>query len=108
MKISQQVENILKVSTQARNSDKELIILYMQKFGMELSDKQIKKFREMPSTETIRRVRQQLQEQGKYPASPEVDKARFEKYKEVKANIKSGSTEELLEGQGYKVLPWGT
>lgn len=84
MKVVDQVENILKASHKARNSDKELLIIYMQKFGLELTPRQVELFKEMPSTETIRRVRQQLQMEGKYPASEEVDNARFEKYKEVK------------------------
>ena len=107
LKISEQVENILKVSVDARNSDKELIILYMQKFGMELTPKQIQTFREMPSTETIRRVRQQLQERGMYEATEEVNEARYNKFKEVQTNIKSESAESLIEKQGYKVLEWG-
>lgn len=107
MKISQQVENILKVSREARNSDKELLIIYMQKFGMNLSEEQKDTFRNMPSTETIRRTRQQLQQECKYPADESVDQARFDKFKEVKQNIKYESPESLLEAQGYKVLPFG-
>jgi len=107
LKISEQVENILKFSKDARNSDKELIILYMQKFGMDLTPQQIQTFREMPSTETIRRVRQQLQEQGKYEADDSVNEARYNKFTKVRANIKSENAESLIEKQGYKVLPWG-
>lgn len=107
MKISQQVENILKASREARNSDKELLIIYMQKFGMELTPKQIALFKKMPSTETIRRTRQQLQQEGKYPADESVDQARFDKFKEVKQNIKYETPESLLETMGYKVLPFG-
>ena len=81
----------------ARNSDRELIIIYMQKFGMNLTPQQIQKFRDMPSVETIRRVRQKLQEQGKFPADQAVDDARFSKYQNVRANIVSESPEKLLE-----------
>ena len=86
MKLTEQVENILRVSKKARNSDKELLIIYMQKFGMNLSDAQIDKFKDMPSMESITRARRILQEQGKYEATEEVDEARFEKYQEAKNN----------------------
>jgi len=102
----EQVANILKVSSAARNSDRELLILYMQKFGMELTLKQIEKFRKMPSTETIRRSRQAIQEQGKYLASPAVEEERFRKYKQMK-NMPFEDPEELLKKQGYTVRPWG-
>lgn len=36
MKTSFRVENILQASRAARNSDKELLIIYMQKSGMNL------------------------------------------------------------------------
>jgi hypothetical protein len=107
MKVQDQVENILKVSGKARNSDRELLIIYMQKFGLELTERQEAKLRDMPAFETIRRVRQKLQEEGKYPASKEVEEARYNKYKNVKHNIQYENPEVLLEQQGYKVLPWG-
>lgn len=107
MKILEQVENIMKFSHAARNSDKELLVIYMQKFGLDLTPRQVELFKKMPSVETIRRSRQIIQEQGKYPADPAVDEARFKKYQEVKYNIKQEEPEKLLEAQGYKVLEWG-
>lgn len=107
MKISDRVENILKVSHGARNSDRELLIIYMQKFGVNLSETQMAKIREMPSFETIRRIRQKLQEEGKYPASKEVDEARFKKHQRMRHNIGYESPETLLERQDYVILPWG-
>lgn len=104
MNITQRVENILKVSQPARDSDKELILIYMQKSGMDLSPQQMQTFKKMPSTETIRRVRQQLQMQGKYPASEEVEEARYKKYTEVKQDIQNETAEEALDRQGYKVI----
>lgn len=53
MKTSDRVEYILQASKSARNSDKELLIIYMQKSGMNLSPQQIEVFRDMPSAETI-------------------------------------------------------
>lgn len=97
MKISDQVEAILKASHAARNSDRELLIIYMQKFGLELSDKQQALFRKMPSTETIRRTRQALQEQGKYPADEAVDNARFEKFRKMKYEYKYNDETNTVE-----------
>jgi hypothetical protein len=81
------VENILRASHAARNSDFELWLVYAAKSGLELSERQISVLRDMPSFETIRRTRQKLQEQGLYPADPSVDKRRFEKFKQVRQTI---------------------
>lgn len=97
MKISDQVEAILKYSRAARNSDRELLIIYMQKYGMELTDKQIELFRKMPSTETIRRTRQSLQEKGLYPADQVVDEARFQKFKKVREEIRYNAETNTIE-----------
>lgn len=107
MKITEQVENILKASTKARNSDRELLVIYMQKAGMGLSDKQILVFKGMPSVETIRRTRQMLQEQGKYLPSKEVEEVRFKKFQNMRQAVGSVDPEAALEQRGYKVLPWG-
>ena len=107
MKISDKVESILKNSHAARNSDKELLILYMQQFGLELGSKQVDLFRKMPSVETIRRTRQVLQEHGKYPADEKVEEERYKKYVQVRHGILDESPEKLLESQGYKVREWG-
>ena len=107
MKISERVENILKVSHQARNSDKSLLLIYMQKSGMELTDKQIEIFKSLPAFETITRVRRDLQEQGKYEPTEEVKEARYQKFKNARENIKYETPESLLEAQGYRVLPFG-
>ena len=107
MKIQEQVENILKVSRKARNSDKILLLIYMKKAGMELTPAQETKFLELPSFETITRVRRDLQERGIYEASEEIQELRFKKYKEVKQGINYESPEALLEKQGYTIREWG-
>jgi len=76
MTTTQRVENILAASHDARNSDKELWLIFAQKFGMNLTDQQIATFKKMPSMETIRRVRQKIQEDGRYKADPKVAKER--------------------------------
>lgn len=98
-----------------RSSDKELLIVYMQKAGMDLTPSQIAMYKELPSMETIRRIRQKIQENGELLATPEVEKARFEKYKKTKGAIgvtNPVEAEELLDGtlvlpDGTKVLPYG-
>lgn len=107
MTITQQVESILKHDRWSRNSDKRLLVVYLQKAGMQLTDRQIDLFMELPSMETLRRTRQALQMQGKYPADPEIEQHRFNKYKQVKQKIQNESPEELLEAQGKRVVEWG-
>ena len=104
---AQRVEAILGASRQARNSDIELFIIFMQKSGMNLSSEQLRIFRDLPDMQTLGRIRRKLQEQGKYEADPEVEQARYEKFKNVKENIQSVDPEQLLESRGIKVLPWG-
>lgn len=106
MKINERIEAILKASKAARNSDTELLIIYMQKSGLELTPKQIEKFKDLPSMETITRVRRQLQEQGKYEATQEVQEARYEKFKEHTTEYGIGDSEDpyaYLEKLGYKI-----
>lgn len=82
MKVSDKVEKILSYSRKARNSDRELFIEFMQSEDMNLSPQQIEVFRHMPSLETVRRIRQKLQEDGKYPADQQIKKERnFKDYR---------------------------
>lgn len=103
MKTRDRVENILKVSKMARNSDIELLILYMQKMKMELTDKQIHILRhEMPSFETITRIRRQLQEEGKYEATQQVQEERYNKMKEHQEEY--GDPHAHLAKLGYRIV----
>lgn len=86
MKISEQVENILKKSEIARNSDRELELIFMAEVGMDLSEKQKDVFRDMPSMEIIRRVRQKFQENGQYTATERVRNVRKHKSYVVQQN----------------------
>lgn len=74
----------------------------MQKSGMELSPRQKQVFRDMPSAETITRVRRQLQEQGKYPAEEEVDNGRFDKYQQMKHKTPQDEVDDILERNPFK------
>jgi hypothetical protein len=84
MKISQQVENILRAISITRSSDKELYLIFMEKSGMNLTPEQQDTFRRMPSLETVRRTRQLIQEQGKYLPTAEVEQARYDKFKRMR------------------------
>lgn len=106
MTIHDQVQSILKHDKASRNSDKRLLVVYLQKAGMQLTEAQIALFMQLPSMETLRRTRQQIQMKGEYEADPQVNEARFEKYKQVRENITIEDPEKLLESQGIKVFPY--
>lgn len=95
MTISERVKNILAASQAARNSDKELLIIYMNKSGMDLSAEQEAIFRKMPSMETLRRIRQKWQEIGAYKADPKVEEARYSKFKSVRGSIGATQPEQV-------------
>lgn len=109
MTVKERIRAILSASRAARNSDLELWIIYANKSGMELTERQIKVLRDMPSMETLRRTRQVIQNtEGTLRPDPEIDKARFAKYKEMKqVGAWSGDPEKSLESLGYKVREWG-
>jgi hypothetical protein len=109
MTTTQRIEAILEHSRQARNSDIELWLIYAQKSGMNLTQHQIEVLRGMPTFETIRRTRQKIQEQGKYPADELVREERYTKFKKMKGTIgiKDADPEKILEAQGYTILPYG-
>lgn len=102
MKTSDRVEAILQVSRLARNSDKELLIIYMQKSGMNLTSQQVEIFKNMPSAETITRARRQLQEAGKYPVDVEVDSKRFDIYQQMKYKTPAEDVADILERNSFK------
>ncbi len=76
MKVSKVVEQVLSTSREARNSDKELLLRVMERFGLFLSESQRQKFLAMPQFETIRRIRQKIQESGKYLADQTIRRER--------------------------------
>lgn len=111
MTTTQRVKAILEYSTAARNSDTALQIIYMQKAGMKLSPEQIETFRKLPSMETIRRIRQKLQESGKYTASPNIASQRRAKGEAIQQAIPTLSPEgteyHLTDERTYRITPWG-
>lgn len=98
MTTTQLVEKALKDYPETRNSDKLLIIKVWELQVGKPMNNQLKDFllHDACSPETIRRNRQKFQEYGRYPAKEEVDEARFEKFKEVRANAPRATRPEQL------------
>ena len=90
------VEYTLLNSQTARDSDTDLILKVWYEQGLHLTHEQKEIIKTKCSKpETIRRIRQKLQEQGKYLASPRVDQARFDKFKDVKGSIGVADAEQV-------------
>lgn len=87
MTTAQRVEAILERVPIARNSDTELWLIYAQKSGLNLTPEQEQIIRDMPTFETITRVRRKLQENGDYQASQAVRQRREFKSKVVKNSV---------------------
>lgn len=104
MKVSAIVEQVLSTSREARNSDKELLLRVMERFGLYLSDTQKQKFRDMPQFETIRRIRQKLQESGKYLADQVIGKERS--FKGLSMQQRNPNVEKIEQVIEYKAIPW--
>lgn len=76
------IERILRDFPETRNSDKRLILKVWESQGLYLTEAQAYKFFEVSSPETIRRVRQKIQESGKYQADPLIRRERrFKSYR---------------------------
>ena len=106
MTTTQKVEQILRDTPRTRDSDKALFVYFMQASGMNLSLSQIEAFKAMPSLESVRRIRQKLQEQGKYEASATVKKERFHKSL-VMSQAAPVYSPENIERTINVPLPWG-
>lgn len=106
MTITQRVTNIMKVSHQARNSDKELWIIYAQKSGLDLTAQQLDVLRAMPEFETIRRVRQKIQQDGMYEADPSIKAERKEKAELIRGAVPYNNSELLAELINKEVPEW--
>lgn len=108
MTVTQQVENILAVSRMARNSDTELLIIYLQKAGMNLTPHQVDLFKTLPSTETIRRVRQKIQQSGRYLADQKIANTRKFKAMQMQQNAPIAKPEriEQLTMDVPKAVSW--
>jgi len=94
--VKERVEWLLKNYPETRNDDRYLIILYLRYFTpmrRYLDFVPYKVIKDLPSFETIRRVRQLIQEKGKYlPTNPEVMRRRgrmMEAYRRGIVELKS-------------------
>lgn len=106
MNTTQRVEQILKHSTKARNSDKALWIIYAQKSGVGLTPEQVAKIMDMPSFETIRRIRQKIQEVGQYRAEAAVEKERLHKAMIIEQTSPISKPEQLGQAVQQRAIPW--
>lgn len=76
MGVTYTIERVLREHPETRSSDKTLILRVWEMYGFGLSEAQKEIFMKLPQAETIRRVRQKLQEQGKYQANDQVKRQR--------------------------------
>ena len=75
--VSELVEDILAHNKGARNSDKELIRLVLEHYGLYLNEEQRELWNKCVSFESITRARRTVQNKGgKYQALPEVQQSR--------------------------------
>lgn len=103
MKVTPIVKRVLRDNPGTRNSDRELLLVVWEEMGFYLSENQRAKFKDLPSTETIRRIRQKLQEGGEFVATNKVAQVRRFKSYEVQQNVpeaKPERLEHLIEQRG--------
>jgi len=79
------VKEILASYPETRSDDKKLILKVWEAQGLILTPEQKNLFKTCFSTETIRRTRQKIQEEGQFEATDEVKHARKKKEKEMHA-----------------------
>lgn len=106
MKISSTVEEILRYSREARNSDKELLIKMMEHYGLCLTVAQKEIFKAMPSTETVRRIRQKFQEEGKYLPDQKIGKDRKFRGLSMQQRAPQTKPEKIENIIEYKAISW--
>lgn len=78
MRTLQKVEQLLQLRQDYRDSDKHLLLGVWASEGLHLDETQKAIFMGCTSAETVTRARRALKH--KYPASPSVDNARYNKY----------------------------
>lgn len=102
--ITNKVETLLRNNERMRSDDKLLILTIWELEGLTLTPEQRQKFWDLPSPETIRRVRQKLQENGAYPANEPVRKQRKWKsmvMQQVSPNARPKDMEKYLRENPY-------
>jgi len=94
--ISKLVENILRECMSPRSSDRALIIEVLQRRGANLTPHQIEVIKDL-NFESIRRIRQKLQEQGKYLPAEEIQRERRVRSYITQQNIPQAKPERIPE-----------
>lgn len=107
MTITEQVRRILADEVSTRNSDTALYIEYLQRNGMGLSLSQREKLWNLAAPETIRRVRQKLQEKGMYLADEKVRRGRSHKSMVMSQAAPAYNAQNIERTLHRTILPWG-
>ncbi len=94
--ITKLVEDILKTHPRTRDSDKDLFIAVLQMLGADLSERQREIMRSV-NLESVRRLRQKLQEDGQYLPSVDVAQRRKLKAQLVKDAVPYGNHDLTME-----------
>jgi hypothetical protein len=81
------IEGVLRDAPDTRSSDSSLYIEVWEKLGFFMSESQKAKFHDLPTAETISRVRRKLQQEGKYLATKKVRDHRNFKGMEVQQKM---------------------
>ena len=81
------VRSVLRDNKQTRNSDRLLMLKVWETQGLHLTDEQKHTFMKCASSESIRRVRQKIQEAGIYQSYEPVKQARLFEQDKVRESI---------------------
>src|ERR1035437_7854235 len=98
-----QIKEILKDYPETRDSDKLLILKVWESEGLFLSDDRRDTFLKLTASETIRRSRQRLQEQGYYKSTQRVKDIRMKKEVEMRKDFMTKDSDYDWSGP-YPVL----
>ena len=89
VRVGDAVEYVLQSDKRARNCDTWLIMEVLRRLGYKIYIPW-EDIEDMPSLESITRIRRLLQHEGKYLSEDEVFRRRMDGEKEVRCNIVSG------------------
>lgn len=89
------VKLVMKTYPNTRNNDHDLIIGVYYALGFEMTPEQREKFRNLPTPETVTRLRRKIQEKGEYLPAEAVGKFRRHKSLVVQQNAPTASVERL-------------
>jgi hypothetical protein len=105
--VTKVIEDVLATRPETRGNDKKLIVAVYNRLGLHLTEEQLKVFYSLPSTETIRRVRQKLNELGRYMPDGETTAYRQNKATEIRQEIRQEKTPMfMLEPTPSKINPF--